>query len=216
MLRNRYQIRDKLGEGGMGEVFAAWDRLTGQLVALKRVLGREPASSPAGPLKTQREAGARQAEATQRAGRARYLLALAHEFRTLASLRHPNIIAVLDYGFDEEQKPYYTMELLQSPQTILAAGRAAPLPERLRLLGKLLRALCYLHRHGIIHREQYAPSTEAPQALQPRRAATDRRWKARAAARFSRQDRPRAPRCRGPARAGSPGGRQSHAAPHRR
>lgn len=44
------------------------------------------------------------------------------------------------------------MELLQSPVTILAAGRAAPLPERLRLLGKLLRALAYLHRHEIIHR----------------------------------------------------------------
>lgn len=159
MLRNRYQIREKLGEGGMGEVFAAWDRLTGQLVALKRVLVTPSAASPAPPLKTQREAGARPAEPTHRADRARYLLALAHEFRTLASLRHPSIIAVLDYGFDEDQKPYYTMELLQSPTTILAAGRAAPLPERLRLLGKLLRALAYLHRHGIVHRDPYALST---------------------------------------------------------
>lgn len=177
MLRNRYQIRDKLGEGGMGEVFAAWDRLTGQLVALKRVLSREPAAPPVGPLKTQREAGAQKAEPTQRGGRARYLLALAHEFRTLASLRHPNIIAVLDYGFDEEQKPFYTMELLQSPQTILAAGRAAPLPERLRLLGKLLRALAYLHRHGIIHRAKYSLPTSAGESFHRPLAASDQRWK---------------------------------------
>ena len=40
-------------------------------------------------------------------------LALAHEFRTLASFRHPNIISVLDYGFDAARNPYYTMELLR-------------------------------------------------------------------------------------------------------
>ena len=38
-------------------------------------------------------------------------MALAREFKVLASLRHPNIISVLDYGFDDESQPYITMEV---------------------------------------------------------------------------------------------------------
>ena len=39
-------------------------------------------------------------------------MALAQEFRTLAALRHPHIISVLDYGFVEQSQPFFTMELL--------------------------------------------------------------------------------------------------------
>jgi tetratricopeptide (TPR) repeat protein len=80
-------------------------------------------------------------------------LALAHEFKVLSSLRHPNIVGVLDYGFDEAGQPFFTMELLREAQTIIAAGDGADLLERARLLIELLRALAYLHRHDIIHRD---------------------------------------------------------------
>jgi eukaryotic-like serine/threonine-protein kinase len=44
-----------------------------------------------------------------------FRIAFSDEFLTLASLRHPNIISVLDYGFEDKQ-PYFTMELtLQKP-----------------------------------------------------------------------------------------------------
>lgn len=159
MLRNRYQILNRLGQGGMGEVFAARDRLTQQLIALKRVsLPGAPGSalSPglAGAARaTQPELGAAAVARPQAAAQLRQRLALAQEFRTLAALRHPNIISVLDYGFDETQQPFYTMELLLSPQTILEAGREASQEARLRLIAQLLRALAYLHRHGILHRD---------------------------------------------------------------
>jgi serine/threonine protein kinase/tetratricopeptide (TPR) repeat protein len=81
------------------------------------------------------------------------LLSLAREFRVLASLRHPNIISVLDYGFDEELLPYYTMELLERAQTIVEAGKEQSFAGKLGLLAEMLHALVYLHRRGVIHRD---------------------------------------------------------------
>ena len=146
----RYRVLSLLGRGGMGEVYRALDRLTGDVIALKRVtaavgqldtetdLDRTPA---AGQLS--RETG----ESTQHA------LALAREFQTLASLRHPNIISVLAYGFDEERCPYYTMELVEDVQMLLEAARGRSVEDKVELLVQVLRALSYLHRRGIIHRD---------------------------------------------------------------
>jgi serine/threonine protein kinase len=79
-------------------------------------------------------------------------LTLAREFRLLSSLRHPNIISVLDYGFDDELRPYFTMELLDRAESIMRAGAAAP-EARVGLLVQTLQALAYLHRRGVIHRD---------------------------------------------------------------
>ncbi len=80
-------------------------------------------------------------------------LALAHEFRTLASFRHPHIISVLDYGFDAARSPYYTMELLSEAQTLYEATSTSKLSAKVALLVQLLQALTYLHRRTEGHRE---------------------------------------------------------------
>ena len=53
-------------------------------------------------------------------------LALALEFRLLAGLRHPNIISVIDYGFDRKHDPFFTMQLIDEARTITRARWSGP------------------------------------------------------------------------------------------
>ena len=70
-----------------------------------------------------------------------------------ASLHHPHVISVLDYGFDAEQQPYFTMNLLVKPRNILQAAKGKPLAFSVGLLIQMLEALVYMHRRGIVHRD---------------------------------------------------------------
>ncbi|MEM7532237.1 MAG: protein kinase [Chloroflexota bacterium] len=130
-IHNRYQLHEKLGQGGMGEVYRATDWLTGDVVALKRVLKLSEHKTSADDLR----------------------LALAHEFQILAGLRHPHIISVLDYGFDEERQPFFTMTYLPRSQNLLDAGQESSFEDKIELIQQLLQSLAYLHQRGVLHRD---------------------------------------------------------------
>lgn len=131
----RYHIDEILGQGGMGTVYKAFDRLNRQTVALKVVrLTNTPWGDSPDPDTDMR-------------------VNLAQEFKTLASLRHPNIISVLDYGFDLESHPYFTMDYLPGKQSLNQAAEALSLDGKIGLLIQVLQALAYLHRRRIIHRD---------------------------------------------------------------
>ncbi len=134
-VNNRYILHHVINIGGMGVIYRASDLLLrgtpDEFVALKRVL----------------------AGTTNKTDASRGRVALAREFHVLATLRHPNIISVLDYGFDNGGMPFYTMELLEDAQTFTAAGKDLSLDEQVQLFIQLLQALAYLHRHHIVHRD---------------------------------------------------------------
>ncbi|NDJ63162.1 MAG: tetratricopeptide repeat protein [Chloroflexi bacterium] len=135
----RYRLIDRLGKGGMGEVYRAVDRVAGAApIALKCV------TTPTTQLEFAARAGRDQANLR---------LSLEQEFRLLASLRHPHIISVLDFGFDEAGRPFFTMDLLENARTILQAGWGKPLHYQIGLLIQMLEAVAYLHRRGVIHRD---------------------------------------------------------------
>ncbi|MEO8607210.1 MAG: AAA family ATPase [Chloroflexota bacterium] len=137
MVGRRYLIQDQLGRGGMGVVYTALDSFTGKSVALKKsvILAMDMETLPD------------TSESTE------YRLLLVNEFKILAGLRHPNIISVLDYGFDDDKSPYFTMELLQGAKPLRDAGVGKPIEYQLDLVVQMLQALAYLHRHNILHRD---------------------------------------------------------------
>lgn len=137
LINNRYRIEKQIGEGGMGQVYKAYDRLGKTMVALKRVTIPQSegnsitSSSDISPEK----------------------MVMANEFSTLASLRHPNIISVLDYGFDDAGNPFFAMDLLEDGIQILDYVAGISQDQKISYLLDILQALRYLHQRGILHRD---------------------------------------------------------------
>jgi serine/threonine protein kinase/tetratricopeptide (TPR) repeat protein len=138
LINGRYRLEQSLGRGGMGEVYRALDRLTGQTVALKRVLQDSKLTG---------------GYTSHGGGSQGKQMAIAREFRILTRLRHPHIISVLDYGFDADRVPFFTMELLGDALHLLDYARDKPQEQKLGLLLQLLEALDYLHRWNFVHRD---------------------------------------------------------------
>lgn len=134
-LTARYLLLDEIGRGGQGRVYRAHDRLTDEVVALKQL----------------NKARALPYDDTSIADNS---MTIAREFEFLASLRHPGIINVLDYGFADDGSPFFTMTFLEDARDLLAASEQAPsLIERIGRILRILEALIYLHRRDVIHRD---------------------------------------------------------------
>jgi tetratricopeptide (TPR) repeat protein len=118
-------VREELASGGMGTVYRVFDQTAGSECALKRLR-------------------------TDAAGQRFAADAFRREYQVLASLDHPRIIHVFDYGVDE-LGPYYTMELLDGRDM----RQAAPLPyqQACRYLRDVAISLALLHARRLIHRD---------------------------------------------------------------
>ena len=131
-LAGRYDVERELGAGGMGQVLLGRDVALDRPVAIK-VIAPDLASSPA--------------------SRHRFL----REARTVARLRHPNIVAVYAAG-EADNLLYFVMEYVEGEslrQMLDREGRAEGprVPQAVALLADLARALGYAHVQGVIHRD---------------------------------------------------------------
>jgi eukaryotic-like serine/threonine-protein kinase len=131
-LGGRYTLLDELGSGGMAVVWRARDEVLGRPVAVKVLAGRF--------------AGDPQSRARIR-----------DEARAAATLSHPNIAQVYDYGEAEEDGtplPYVVMELVNGV-TLQQRVASGPLPPRtiFRICGEVAAGLAAAHEDGLVHRD---------------------------------------------------------------
>jgi ABC-type branched-subunit amino acid transport system substrate-binding protein len=133
VLSGRYELVDKLGAGGMGEVWRARDRDLGREVALKLF-------SP--PRDVQGE------ERAELLGRFR------REARAAAALDSPHIATIHDHGA-HDGTPYLVMELIEGrslERVLLDEGRV-PVRQALDWAAQICRGLGTAHAAGVVHRD---------------------------------------------------------------
>jgi TolB-like protein len=123
-----YEILDRLGAGGMGEVYRARDTRLGREVAVK-ILPAVHAADPESVRRFEREAQA------------------------VASLAHPNIVPLFDVG-EREGVRYAVAELVEG-ETLRARLADGPLPikEAVEIAAQIAEGLAAAHEKGVVHRD---------------------------------------------------------------
>jgi serine/threonine protein kinase len=120
------RIEERLGQGGMGEVYLARDQVLDRLVAVKTLRAEQKLSEE---------------------GKARFL----REARLLSKLGDPGICQIYEL-VETPEADYLVLEYVRG-RTLRAAGPELSLEQKLALLAKVARALAFAHRAGIVHRD---------------------------------------------------------------
>ncbi len=122
----KYQLLEKIGSGGFGEVFKAYDPFIKRHVAVKTCLSDDQEI------------------------RKRFFL----EAEIAGNLQHRNVTTVYDFGL-EDDLPYLIQEYLSGEDLDVKIKRRdfLPYPEKLFYLLQIARGLAYAHSKGVIHRD---------------------------------------------------------------
>lgn len=129
LLDGRYELEQKIGEGGMAAVYRGRDRRLNRRVAIK-ILHSHYASDHD------------------------FLKRFQHEAQAAARLSHPNVVNVYDVGQDGD-KHYIVMEYVEGTNLKTLINREAPLPidKAVSIAMAVARGLEAAHRFGLIHRD---------------------------------------------------------------
>ena len=129
---SRYQLFGEIARGGMGAVLHGHDKDLGRDLAVKVLLG-------------------------EHTGRPQILRRFITEAQIGGQLQHPGIVPVYELGRFGDQRPYFTMKLVQGRTlAALLAERTEPTQERPRLFGifqQVCQTLAYAHARGVVHRD---------------------------------------------------------------
>ena len=128
-LGRRYEILSAASGTTLPGAERALDRFSGRLVTIKR-LAPAPSGTASATIDQHGDA-----------------------FRQCVSLRHPNLIGVLDFGLDSAGQAYWVLDLKDEGQSLLAAMRRSGARPALDYVGELLQVLGYLHKHGVLLRD---------------------------------------------------------------
>jgi len=134
LIDGRYEIRERLGQGGMGTVYRALDKKLGQTVALKMLLNSNSGS-----------------ERSREERRRRFM----HEIYAINEVAHRNVVHIQEFGFFKDT-PYMVMELLKGKDlSRVLRETAGPLPIDycVDVLLVVVAAIHACHEKGIVHRD---------------------------------------------------------------
>lgn len=123
----QYILLEQLGEGGMAKVYNAFDSRMERNVAIKVILPSKRTSKT-------------------------FLEQFEMEAKALASLTHTNIVKVLNYGVENDQ-PFLVMEYIPGGTLKDAVSQQLPWQTAAAILAPIARALEYVHRQQIVHRD---------------------------------------------------------------
>jgi eukaryotic-like serine/threonine-protein kinase len=130
IIEGKYEILAKIKEGGMGAIYKVRHRLLDEIRVVK-------------VMRPQLEA--------DEEWKKRFL----QEARMATRLKHPNIATLYDFTIDADGTAYMVMEFIegQNLSEILSERGRLPVGLTLELMQQTLKALSYLHRQGIVHRD---------------------------------------------------------------
>jgi serine/threonine protein kinase len=131
----KYEIIDRIGRGGMAEVYRGYHAALDRYVAIKLL---HPFLADDPEFKDRFE----------------------NEARNVARLKHPNIVQVYDFEYDTEGDSYYmVMEMINGPTLkdrlfdLDVSGDTLPISEAIRVIRDSAEALAYAHQRNMIHRD---------------------------------------------------------------
>jgi serine/threonine-protein kinase len=130
-----YEIRGFVGQGGMGQVYRAFDPRLERTVALKVIVVPDKLS-----------------ETDSARAHGEFSARLLREARAVASLSHPNVVAVFDVG-ESNGRLYFAMEYVVGSSLRALATDETPLSRKVRWLVDVARALEAAHKVGLVHRD---------------------------------------------------------------
>ncbi|GAA3288755.1 protein kinase [Dactylosporangium vinaceum] len=129
VLAGRYQIESHIASGGMGDVWLGNDRVLGRTVAIK--LLRAPSGDP------------------------EFVERFRAEARTMATISHPGVVDVYDFGDDPDAGVYLVMKYIEGEslaRTLERSPRLSP-AVTMRLVAEAAEALHAAHAKGVTHRD---------------------------------------------------------------